>query len=108
MTARGEPRRDWHRVGCLLAAVLCALGVFSGAVLRTSDTGQHRSPAAAIATSIADGHGSSARVDHHLIATAAVSIVSALRSKRAVPTPFTSAPDATIDVIRTRGPPVLA
>lgn len=94
------------RMLCLAAGLLCVTGIVSGAVLRANEAAHHHAPvAAAVVTTVADGHGANARADQHALATVAP-VPFATNGYRSADAAAVTAPDvASIDSIRTRGPP---
>lgn len=107
MDARPSPR--WSpRLLCVVAGLLCAVGVLSGGVLPTSGSAHHHAHALAAVVTVADGHGTVLRGDHHGVTTTAATAAGAqVRTDVAVAPSAAVTPD-TIDSVRTRGPPVSA
>jgi hypothetical protein len=102
-------RLRWSpRLLCVVAGLLCTVGVLSGAMLRASEVGHHRAYAATAVVTVADGHGTALRGDHHVVAAAVATVTHAPLRAGAAATPALSVNVVTIDSVRTRGPPALA
>jgi hypothetical protein len=102
-------RLRWSpRVLCVVAGLLCTVGVLSGAMLRASGVAHHHSVTAAAVVTVTDGHGTVLRGDHHVVAAASTTTSPALYRMGAAAAAPTSVDVVTIDSVRTRGPPALA
>jgi hypothetical protein len=100
--------RPATRLVCVLAGLLCAVGVLSGATLHPSGISHHRAPHIAAISTLADGHGTAVRTEQHAVATSADPVRQDLRFGRATSTRATSVAVVPVDSVRTRGPPALA
>jgi hypothetical protein len=92
------------RLLCVVAGLLCTVGVVSGAVLRASDAAHHRHPVAAAAASTT-GHLTSLRDDLPLVVTSAAAPSHQPMLFDAWTAAATGTDAAAIDSVRTRGPP---
>jgi hypothetical protein len=102
-------RAHWSpRALCVIAGLLCAVGVLSGGVLRASEVAHHPNYAAAAVVTLADGHGTAVRADHHVVTAPAATVTYSQLRTGAAQAPTTSVNVVTIDSVRTRGPPALA
>jgi hypothetical protein len=106
MDAGRSSRRVSRRVACLVAGLLCAVGVLSGAISHRGGVAHHRHPVVAMAFSAAasDSHGGSARGDLHAVAAGSTS-TQTVRWIGVDTTAATGARGVSIDTVRTRGPP---
>jgi hypothetical protein len=100
--------RPATRLARVLASLLCAVGVLSGATLHASRITHHRAPHIAAISTLADGHGTGVRTEQHAIAVSADPLRQDLRFGRATSSRATSVAVAPVDSVRTRGPPALA
>ena len=103
---RGLPRST--RVACVLAGLLCAVGVLSAAALHANGTALHRVPHLATSSTIADGHGAGLRSEQHAVAASVDPLRHHVRFGRAASTHASSVATVAVDSVRTRGPPALA
>ena len=99
--------RGTRRVAYLVAGLICALGVLSGAVLRSSEVAHHHAPAVATVVQVAVGHAANVR-DQHPIAAVPAAFAQSRHRIGFGATYETSIAAVAIDAIRTRGPPVSA
>lgn len=108
-TARsGWPHRE--RLGlstrvCLVAGVLCALGVISAAVLHTGEHAHHRLPALAAVVAVADTHGAQLRGDQPAVQSARVMLTDPSRPAATIVSAVAAPGLAAVETVRTRGPP---
>jgi hypothetical protein len=100
--------RPATRLACVLAGLLCAVGVLSGATLHASGITHHRAAHIAAISTLADGHGTGVRTEQHAVATFADPVRQGLRFGLATSSRATSVAVAPVDSVRTRGPPALA
>lgn len=92
------------RTLCLVAALLCALGVLTGAVVHTAHGAHHRGPSAVALTGVPDGHGTGHSGSQHAIAeVVAVRTSTTISTAAAVDRPASTS--VGVDAARTRGPP---
>jgi hypothetical protein len=100
--------RPAARLACVLAGLLCAVGVLSGATLHASGITHHRAAHIAAISTLTDGHGTVVRTEQHAVATSVDPVRQDLRFARATSTRATSVAVVPVDSVRTRGPPALA
>ncbi|MGH8860552.1 MAG: hypothetical protein ACRDVG_04840 [Jatrophihabitantaceae bacterium] len=107
-TAVAVRRELPYRGICVVAGLLCVLGVLSGTLLRANGATHHHHPAVTAAASVADGHGVNARGDQHAVLVQpaaehdAVGEIAFVRSPHALPDL------RSVETVRTRGPPAAA
>jgi hypothetical protein len=107
MDARSSQR--WSpRLLCVVAGLLCAVGVLSGGVLHISGGAHHHAHAVAAVVTLTDSHSTVLRGDHQSIATTAATATRTRVRTDLATTPSATFSPVTIDSVRTRGPPVSA
>lgn len=102
----GERLRWSPRTLCIIAGLLCTVGVLSGTMLRSAEAHHHRVFGVAAVVTVADTHGA-LRADQHVVATAPASVAQSRVRLGLVAAEATSVDVVTIDSVRTRGPPAL-
>ena len=107
MDARSSQR--WSpRLLCVVAGLLCAVGVLSGGVVHAGSGAHHHAHAVTAVVTVAGGHGTTLRGDHPAVTTASVATINARLHTAAAAAPSAALRPVTIDSVRTRGPPVTA